>query len=56
MVVDLIYNQKNSTLIDRLTGRELIFDGKFINGQLEDKQLINIIFQKIQFNIFNKDI
>ena len=39
MVVDLIYNQTNNTLIDRITGSELNFDGKFINGQLEDKQL-----------------
>ena len=39
MVVDLIYNQTNNTLIDRITGSELNFDGKFINGQLENKQL-----------------
>ena len=39
MVVDLIYNQTNNTLINRITGSELNFDGKFINGQLEDKQL-----------------
>jgi hypothetical protein len=39
MVVELFYNQTNNTLIDRNTGSELNFDGKFMNGQLEDKQL-----------------
>jgi hypothetical protein len=39
IIVDLFYNETNNTLIDRVTDSELNFDGKFINGQLQDKQL-----------------
>ena len=39
IVVDLFYNNTNNTLIDRITGSVLNFDGKFISGQLENKQL-----------------
>ncbi len=39
IVVDLFYNQANNTLIDKVTSSELNFDGKFIKGQLKDKQL-----------------
>ena len=39
IVVDLFYNQTNNTLIDRATGSKLNFEGKFINGELKDKQL-----------------
>ena len=39
ITVDLFYNQANNTLIDRVTNSEVNFDGKFINGQLQDKQL-----------------
>ena len=42
IIVDLIYNQVNNTLIDKKTYSELNFDGKFINGQLKDKQLIRL--------------
>ena len=38
-VTDLFYNKENNTLIDIVTGSELNFDGKFINGPLQDKQL-----------------
>src|SRR5918994_123970 len=39
IVVDLFYNQTNNTLIDKVTNSELNFEGKFIKGQLHDKQL-----------------
>ncbi|MGI9010312.1 MAG: DUF3179 domain-containing protein [Nitrososphaeraceae archaeon] len=39
IIVDLFYNDTNNTLIDRITGSELNFEGKFTNGQLQDKQL-----------------
>src|SRR5918995_1473910 len=39
IIVDLFYNETNNTLTDRVTDSELNFDGKFINGQLQDKQL-----------------
>ena len=39
IVVDLFYNQANNTLIDKVTNSELNFEGKFIKGQLQDKQL-----------------
>ena len=39
IVVDLFYNETNTTLKDRTTDSELNFDGKFINGQLQDRQL-----------------
>src|SRR5918994_200314 len=39
IIVDLFYNETNNTLIDGVTDSELNFDGKFINGQLQDKQL-----------------
>jgi hypothetical protein len=39
IVVDLFYNETTNTLIDRVTGSELNFDGKFINKQLQGKKL-----------------
>ena len=39
ITVDLFYNETNKTIIDRITGSELNFDGKFINGLLQDKQI-----------------
>lgn len=39
IVVDLFYNETNNTLRDRTTDSEVNFEGKFINGQLQDKQL-----------------
>jgi len=38
-VIDLFYNEENNTLIDTITGSEVNFDGKFINGALQGKQL-----------------
>lgn len=37
--IDLFYNAENNTLIDTITGSEVNFDGKFINGALQGKQL-----------------
>ena len=39
IMVDLFYNETTNTLIDKVTSSELNFDGKFIKGQLKDKQL-----------------
>jgi Protein of unknown function (DUF3179) len=39
IAVDLFYNETNNTLIDKITNSELNFDGKFISGPLENKQL-----------------
>lgn len=39
ITVDLFYNETTNTLIDKVTGSELNFEGKFINAQLKDKQL-----------------
>ncbi|MFB5600003.1 MAG: DUF3179 domain-containing protein [Nitrososphaeraceae archaeon] len=42
MVVDLFYNTSDNTLIDRETGSELNFEGKFIDGPLANKELKRI--------------
>jgi hypothetical protein len=39
IVVDLLYNETTNTLIDKITNSEVNFDGKFILGPLENKQL-----------------
>ncbi len=38
-VVDLFYNETTNTLIDKVTNSEVNFDGKFISGPLENRQL-----------------
>jgi hypothetical protein len=42
IVVDLFYNDTSNTLIDRITGSEINFEGKFISGSLENKQLTRL--------------
>jgi hypothetical protein len=39
IVVDLLYNETTNILIDQVTNSEVNFDGTFISGPLENKQL-----------------